>query len=285
MFAYFGHHKCGTRWILAILRHACRELGLGVVEVHNAALVKPDLAGFVQEHRVAFLAYTNADYAEARSLPDFRGFHVIRDPRDIVVSAYFSHLYSHPVPDDWPQLGDIRRTLQALDKDEGLLRQIELCDHEFRCLAEWPYGLPGVLELRMEDVTVNPYGSMLEVFSFLGLLDDSPFDSRRLRHLLATAVRGLVGASNGELARLPRIPAERLLGIVHANDFSRKSGGRRPGEEDPRSHYRKGVAGDWRNHFTPRHIEAFKERYNELLLKLGYETTPDWRGGVAIERE
>ena len=48
------------------------------------------------------------------------------------------------------------------------------------------------------------------------------------------------------------------------------------GIEDACSHYRKGVAGDWANHFKPQHKEYFKKNYNDVLLKLGYESTLDW---------
>ncbi len=31
-----------------------------------------------------------------------------------------------------------------------------------------------------------------------------------------------------------------------------------------------------RNHFNDRHVELFKKKYNNLLLKLGYEKSEDW---------
>jgi LPS sulfotransferase NodH len=46
--------------------------------------------------------------------------------------------------------------------------------------------------------------------------------------------------------------------------------GRKPGEEDATSFYRKGVAGDWRNYFTPDLDRAFKERAGGLIEELGY---------------
>ena len=64
--------------------------------------------------------------------------------------------------------------------------------------------------------------------------------------------------------------------IVDRHRFSRKAGGRERGVEDAHNHYRKGVAGDWRNHFEPVHVEYFKRNYNDLLLRLGYETDPHW---------
>jgi len=64
--------------------------------------------------------------------------------------------------------------------------------------------------------------------------------------------------------------------IVERYSFERLSGGRHKGQEDPRHHYRRGIPGDWRNHFTPLHVEYFKALYNPLLLKLGYEADVDW---------
>ena len=73
-----------------------------------------------------------------------------------------------------------------------------------------------------------------------------------------------------------KLPAERMLGIVWERDFKRLSGGRKVGQQDVKSHYRKGVPGDWKNHFKPEHVAHFKRHYNDLLLKYGYETNPDW---------
>jgi lipopolysaccharide transport system ATP-binding protein len=67
-----------------------------------------------------------------------------------------------------------------------------------------------------------------------------------------------------------------LLGIVHRHRFAAKAGGREPGYVDESSHYRKGVAGDWTNHFTPAVEREFKRRHGHLLIKLGYTESFDW---------
>jgi lipopolysaccharide transport system ATP-binding protein len=54
------------------------------------------------------------------------------------------------------------------------------------------------------------------------------------------------------------------------------SGGRSKGTEDPVSHYRKGIAGDWRNYFTPRVADAFKKRFGDILIAAGYEKDLNW---------
>ena len=39
---------------------------------------------------------------------------------------------------------------------------------------------------------------------------------------------------------------------------------------------RKGISGDWKNHFNEKHKAIFKHNAGELLIKLGYETNLDW---------
>ena len=59
---------------------------------------------------------------------------------------------------------------------------------------------------------------------------------------------------------------------MHAGSFQVLSGGRARGEEDQNSLFRKGVVGDWKNHFTHKHILDFEKIAGDLLEQLGYET-------------
>jgi hypothetical protein len=63
---------------------------------------------------------------------------------------------------------------------------------------------------------------------------------------------------------------------VRSASFEKLSKGRERGEEDVDSFYRKGVAGDWKNYFTERDKQIFKEEAGELLIRLGYEKDNDW---------
>jgi Sulfotransferase domain len=75
------------------------------------------------------------------------------------------------------------------------------------------------------------------------------------------------------------VPEERIRQAVEWHDFKRRSG-RRPGEADDNSGMRKGVVGDWRNHFDDECCEHFRQaldgRWNRLLIDMGYESAPDW---------
>ncbi|MBL4591442.1 MAG: sulfotransferase domain-containing protein [Phycisphaerales bacterium] len=54
--------------------------------------------------------------------------------------------------------------------------------------------------------------------------------------------------------------------------------GRNPGEEDKGSFIRKGVVGDWKNHFTREAAEVFDGLAGDVLVQLGYETDNSWVG-------
>ena len=67
-----------------------------------------------------------------------------------------------------------------------------------------------------------------------------------------------------------------LKNTVRSNEFSRMSGGRKRGDQDPVAHARKGIVGDWRNYFTSQDGQWFEEISNGLLVKTGYEQKHDW---------
>lgn len=276
--AYFGHHKCGTRWIVAVLGGLCRTMGLRFKDVVNPALSGADLASMIETEGIDFLSHTNANPKCLTGLPEFRGVHVVRDPRDIVVSGYFSHRNSHTT-EGWPELVAHRERLKALPEDEGLLAEIEWAPTvaNFERMGDWDYGQPHILEVKMEDLTPEPAAGFIRILRHLDLLADrsSPMDPLRrpMRKLLGAAGRRLGGRS--WIAYRPATELE-VHGQLEVLSFERLAAGRKPGQEDTNSHYRKGVAGDWVNHFTDRHKRAFKDRYGTLLQTLGYAENSDW---------
>jgi hypothetical protein len=55
-----------------------------------------------------------------------------------------------------------------------------------------------------------------------------------------------------------------------SGSFERLSKGRKRGEEDCNSFYRKGIVSDWRNHFDEKCMIAFENAAGTLLKQLGY---------------
>jgi hypothetical protein len=242
LLAYFGHHKCATQWMRLMVARICEAIGREQVIFNDPSDFDKDIVGALPRPGDTFLCYTNAERRFVSRLENFVGVHVVRDPRDVIVSAYFSHLYSHPL---YGKLGEWRERLESVPEREGLMLELEDRVYQFRAMLNWDYQQPNVLELRMEDITVHADEAVPRILEFLGL------------------------------SRHPGLDDTVVQGIVEAGAFSQLAG-REPGVEDVTSHYRKGVAGDWVNHFAPEHVAYFKEHYNALLLKLGYETSADW---------
>lgn len=280
LLAYFGHHKAASSAIVSILTIICAEMGLKRGSYNNPKMFNYDLKNTIVKDNIDFLLYRSVDYNYVKDLDNFKGFHVIRDPRDIVVSAYFSHLHSHPITKHWPQLVPHREKLQKVSKDEGLFLEMKFRQVPFEKMYNWNYSLPNVLELKMENLFQNSQNQFTKIFDFLGILNNS---SKNLPIKLNPQIIRTINRTNIKTKGLMpikiksnQITSERLLQILEENSFSKKSQGRSQGQENVKSHYRKGVAGDWKNHLKPEHIVYFKDNYNDLLLKLGYESNPDW---------
>ncbi len=288
LLAFFGHHKCASTWIHDVVDAMAADAGWRIAYLYDEKLFASDLPAYVARERLDFLSYVNADWKHVRQLSNLRGFHVVRDPRDLVVSAYFSHKKSHPTH-AWPELVPHREKLAVLSKHDGLLAELDFSAPFLAHMAGWNYAQENVLELKQEEFTADPYRGFLSVFRFLGALDEEHYaKSDWLPYLARAATNILWRISAGAWPlRLPmrRIPGERLLGIAFDQRFEKHAGGREKGKEDASSHYRRGVGGDWINHFEERHVALFKERWNELLLRLGYEEDPDWTLEQARGRE
>ncbi len=270
-YCYFGHHKCASTWFASILHAACQDLGFSwntIGKLHQRC-----------DDPLDFLLFRNAT-KEIIPGGKIRGFHVIRDPRDILVSAYFSHLYSHPT-DVWEQVSGVRKQLSELTIEEGLIYEMDFIREVFDSIFNWDYDREDILELKMERVMQDPYGIWIEIFDFLGLLPGKP-PSRTKRiwkdiQAVMNAVRRPPSDSGkAGWIRPGTLTPERILGIADTFHFRRLTQGRKQGQEDKKSHFRKGVAGDWKNHFTEKATEVFKERFGDGLIKLGYENDDDW---------
>ena len=280
IYAFYGHHKCATMSLNTLSGAVCKRIGRNFSVVYNEDQFSRNLDKYCQDNNVDFLAYGNADINFVRNLPYHRAFHIIRDPRDIVVSAYYSHGYSHSTTSDWPELVEHRKKLQSLSPDEGITEEIRFRRRSFEHMYNWDYEQDGILEIRFEDFAANSYDTILRAFTHLGLVDGSDYRFFKRFGALAREIRAaFTAATNIMVPRFipnPTIPSAELLALAWRNRFEAKSQGRKQGAEDIANHYRKGKSGDWKTHMNPDHKVLFKELYPDLVPKLGYAESDNW---------
>lgn len=231
------HHKCASAWLAGYLDSCAALNGLRLWATPLGAAMPPEGTGIA--------LYGNAAYPSlARHAAG--GIHVIRNPLDLVVSAYHSHRNTHPTA-GWPGLAAQQRLLREVDEASGMLMTIAFLERAdfyegaagpLHGLRHWDFDDPGISTLRMEDMVRDAEGT-------LGAL-------LRARH------PGII---------LP--PAER-------HSFQALTG-RQPGEVDATSHYRSGQPGQWR-HALPAPAVAYLRAHLEPLLRRFYPATlgDDW---------
>jgi hypothetical protein len=233
---HITHYKAGSQWIHRIF-HA--------LDYHRLVLPDVQQAQFFEQPIVPGKIYptlylTREQFESVAVPPGSRRFVVIRDLRDTLVSAYFSLRYSHAPMS--PQLQEVRRTLSGLSQEKGLVHLFDVwLPNEAQ--IQWSWLAAGEPLIRYEDLLVRD----VEILE-----------------------RVLIGT-----CALP-VTSERLREIVLANRFEAWTKGRPRGQEDSASHERKGIVGDWKNHFTDPFRRDFKLRYGSVLIATGYERDFNW---------
>ncbi len=159
-----------------------------------------------------------------------------RDLRDVVVSAYF---YQRNVVG-----GDFASRVGNVDQEDGMKQWM---DERLRSRVEWVDGwLAGrdpkwSMVVRYEDLLRDTRGT------FEDICDHYELDLR----------------------------AAQVRRIVEQHAFKRATG-RRPGASGAKAFNRKGIAGDWQNHFTLALKDQFKAIAGDALVRFGYESGNDW---------
>lgn len=274
-YAFFGHHKCASTSTSHLCFDICNNLGLN--PVYKKTAFHEDVGAFFLKEKPNFLISLNSSYENTRQLAELKGFHIVRDPRDICVSGYFSHLHSHSL-EGFDRLKPHREALKKVNKDEGLLLEFDFADFWLQHLASWNFKDDRILEVKLEDLMEQPLEGWVSIFKWLELYDDNNLSAlkRNLNSLFAKLNHGLrhLGVFNFFLKG--GLNHKQVIEMVNKYSFKNLSKGRKSGQEDISSHYRKGQPGDWVNHFNSKHKEVFKQKYGQLLIDLKYEKDFNW---------
>ena len=231
------YHKCLTVYFNNVFSDLAGQYALDYRYLERGA-------GMPGEADMLLFPHSEVDPDE---LPPFRGTHIIRDPRDILVSAYLYHLRTdeawcskpNPVHNDLPVDVSYQQHLHGLSREQGLLYELgNVSGGIIRSMDDWNYADPRFLELRFEDVVGKERSSFERVFRWYRM------PRRYRRHALDIAESWSLGQLLGSEA------------AGHARE------GSRPGQ--------------WADFFTPRVKEAFKQRYGDVVVALGYADDHDW---------
>ncbi|MDP6691471.1 MAG: sulfotransferase domain-containing protein [Alphaproteobacteria bacterium] len=199
-------------------------------------------------------------------MPDTKVVYLYRDPRDYLTTCCLRAV--NDAVENGIGLG-------SADKEETYLRLLDGFDYilpqrdNFQrgmSLTEIVESFRGIQDydniygIRFEDIRYRPRETYRDMLAWLGL----------------------------DQVNLVPISDDALDRIIELGTFSHQSKGKYvEGKEDAVSIYndgsasvntsmRKGIKGDWKNHFTPRVADRFKEIAGETLIKIGYESDMNW---------
>jgi hypothetical protein len=229
-----AHHKAGTVWMRRVLLAVATEYGLRFFPGTQAEL-PPQADLFFQDNSLI----------DADALRPCRGSHMIRDPRDLVVSGYHYHLWTAEAwaHEPWPSLGGAtyQEHLRSLDEDGGIHAEIDRVGRMAQDMVRWRYyDDPRFVEVRYEDLIAEPAVVFSSMFRHYGFTETAVERSTEIA----------LGFTLEKAASIPKA--------------------------DGKSHVRSGKPGEWREVFTPSHLEHCKEAMADTLIALGYERGTDW---------
>ena len=224
------HHKAMTTYFHAVQRALAFALNIPFERLTRADLPAPGTRMFLSLQGKQDLA----------ALGPYRGVHVMRDPRDMIVSGYHYHQWTH---EPWVHRLDdagesYQEKLRRLDKTAGLFLEIDHFIFFYRATLEaWDLDDPHMLEVSYEAL-MGPEreARYLEIFRHLG------FEGPEL-----------------DLA-------VELMRLFEAESRSGKAGA----VVSRGSHLRSGRSRQWEAELEPAHLAYIEAELGPVLAKFGY---------------
>jgi hypothetical protein len=232
------HHKCASTWLGRYINEYC--------ELNAFSMFHSHLSGVLPDRPSELAVLTNASYPFLNTKLN-GGLHIIRNPLDIIVSAYFSHRETHPL-DGWPELVAQRRVLRSAQPHDGMLLTVSFLERDdfyrgaegpLHALRHWDFTDERFTTVRMEDVVADPNGQ------------------------IGAVLRGRYPDT-----RLPEESRHTFEAVA----------GRELGKVDETSHYRSGKTDQWREALPPSVIDYVRAHFAPLLQRF-YPHALSWPSG------
>lgn len=228
------YHKSGTVWMLRLFQGVANSLGLKLHRSRQGYEPGADI----------YMAYKSVVPVELQDV-DFRGVHLIRDPRDVILSGMHYHRTAREpwlkIPEDYLGGKSYQETLQGLSPDEQLYFEMDMVGQQtISQMLAWNYQDKRFFEVKYEDL-ISPDGVDLfhQIMTFMG------FGGSELEQCLAV---------------FRRISLQQVGFVKELND----------------RHVRSGRPRQWQTEFRRRHGERFVSRLGDCLVRLGYESDNRW---------
>ncbi len=229
------HHKVGTVWFSRILQGIAIEYGLYFQNCkQNELNIDTDI--FLQSHSAV-------DFSK---LPACLGSHMIRDPRDVSISAYFYHLWT---AEEWAHIPQERfegmsyqKFLNSQTQEQGLVTEMKrIRNSALQEMLDWNYDRQDFIEIKYEDIIANEVDVFGKIFKHYGFTN-SAIES----------------------------------GLKIVEKFSFKNAKKKKNDSKKKSHLRSGRSGEWKEVFSEYQKNQCKQIMGDVLIKLGYESDYDW---------
>lgn len=253
----FTHHKTSTVLMGNVFRKISNDLGLKFCKVYGYCKDVPtgyDIVLF--EHSLV---------SEKVLASDFHGIHIIRDPRDVLVSGYLYHLHTDEewcttepnptLPINFPYIDFVREhmpdgwklnyiqslsrksyqnNLSSLPKEEGIIFEMEkYTGWTIEDMLSWDYTQPKVLEFKMEEILSDFNNSFKKIISLFG------FNSKVSEHCFKRAKEEDINSmSSAKIAKNKHIHSRKVK--------------------------------KWEEHLNEKHLILLENKYPKYLEKLGY---------------
>jgi hypothetical protein len=244
------HQKTGTIWMQQVFKALSAALDLPKFSMWKRAVKRLPSEGRVLG--------TNWDSAFPQALLDRNDvlfLHIIRDPRDVLLSGARYHETASAKKEDWlhePRadfdgLTYQQKLLSVADPEERILFEMEHKHAEtLQQMLDWDYANPNSIEWRYEDLIADTDCTLFR----------------------------------GALTRFGLSPEGVEAGVKAFWDNSLFGGMADPSQRKAAvaSHVSSGAARQWPEKMTRRVAKAYCDRFGDALITLGYEKDTNWLG-------
>jgi len=256
---HFSYHKCLTAYYDKIMAKLSKEFGFH--QKHFRGHINRFEEAVIKVKKKSIFSINNKSNIHFSMFPKYRGSHFIRDPRDLVISGYYYHLWTTEkwcnAPDfDWsnitrnrlfseyienrvsnyPRNISYKDFLNNLDKEKGLILEIIFRNDHFSNMQNWDFTNSNIIELKFEEIIGKEEECFERIFKHYG------FHSKIIKR-----------------------------GKEIAEQYSLKNR-----NKCNTGHVRKGTPKQWPNEFSPFLKDLFKEVSGDLLILLDYEKDMNW---------